>query len=328
MGVTLRGQAVTRESQSSSIHFTTDVFGPGEKVAAWCELYGAHVRLDFEPSGPETFSGEARIRRHPGLGIALVSATETGYSRPSDRDSSDDVLLTIMESGRMVHTGRGREVHLRPGDAVLGLSAEGVKGQYSGTSSVIRAPAATIVPLVGDLSAGLNRHIPARTDALRLLRPYGRTLMDCSTTPALQQVATRHVCDLIAILCGASAEGAEVARERGLRAARLRSIKDDIAQNLEDGNISLAAIAARHCVSPRCVQKLFEADGTTYSEYVLEQRLALAHRLLSDPRRTGEKVAAIAFTAGFGDVSYFYRAFRRRYDMLPTDVRAQACRSP
>jgi AraC-like DNA-binding protein len=33
---------------------------------------------------------------------------------------------------------------------------------------------------------------------------------------------------------------------------------------------------------------------------------------------------AHAFAAGFGDVSYFYRAFRRRYGMLPSDVRAQA----
>ena len=45
---------------------------------------------------------------------------------------------------------------------------------------------------------------------------------------------------------------------------------------------------------------------------------------LSDPRRTREKIASVALEAGFGDVSYFYRAFRRRYDVLPTDVRAQA----
>ena len=37
-----------------------------------------------------------------------------------------------------------------------------------------------------------------------------------------------------------------------------------------------------------------------------------------------DKIASVAFAAGFGDVSYFYRAFRRRYDLLPTDVRAQA----
>ena len=61
----------------------------------------------------------------------------------------------------------------------------------------------------------------------------------------------------------------------------------------------------------------------TFSEYVLDLRLTLAHRLLSDPRRAREKIASVALEAGFGDVSYFYRAFRRRYDVLPTDVRAQ-----
>ena len=60
--------------------------------------------------------------------------------------------------------------------------------------------------------------------------------------------------------------------------------------------------------------------------YVLGQRLAHAHRLLTDPSRAGEKIATIAFAAGFGDVSYFYRAFRRRYDVLPSDLRAQAGR--
>jgi AraC-like DNA-binding protein len=82
----------------------------------------------------------------------------------------------------------------------------------------------------------------------------------------------------------------------------------------------------RHRVSPRYVQKLFDSDGTTFSEYVLSHRLVHAHRALSDPRRAAEKIATIAFAAGFGDVSYFYRAFRRRYDMLPSDLRAAARR--
>jgi AraC-like DNA-binding protein len=86
----------------------------------------------------------------------------------------------------------------------------------------------------------------------------------------------------------------------------------------------VTAIAARHRVSPRYIRKLFESEGVTFTEYVLGQRLALAHRLLSSPRSASEKIASIALAAGFGDVSYFYRAFRRRYDLLPTDVRAQA----
>jgi len=54
---------------------------------------------------------------------------------------------------------------------------------------------------------------------------------------------------------------------------------------------------------------------------VLAQRLVLAHRMLTDPRRAMRKISAIAFEAGFGDLSYFNRAFRRRYGLRPSELR-------
>ncbi|MEN3383321.1 MAG: hypothetical protein V7608_3365, partial [Hyphomicrobiales bacterium] len=42
------------------------------------------------------------------------------------------------------------------------------------------------------------------------------------------------------------------------------------------------------------------------------------------PRYAGQKISAIAFDAGFGDLSYFNRAFRRRYGAAPSEVRAAA----
>jgi AraC-like DNA-binding protein len=65
-------------------------------------------------------------------------------------------------------------------------------------------------------------------------------------------------------------------------------------------------------------------EGTTFTDYVLGQRLARAHRRLIDPRRDGEKISAVAFDSGFGDVSYFNRVFRRHYGAAPSDVRARA----
>jgi AraC-like DNA-binding protein len=70
------------------------------------------------------------------------------------------------------------------------------------------------------------------------------------------------------------------------------------------------------------VQRLFESEGTTFSEYVLDQRLACVHRMLPDPRYAGWTVSAIALEAGFGDVSYFNRRFRRRFGASPTQCRA------
>jgi AraC-like DNA-binding protein len=59
---------------------------------------------------------------------------------------------------------------------------------------------------------------------------------------------------------------------------------------------------------------------------VLGQRLAQAYRMLSDPRYVDRKISGIAFEAGFGDLSYFNNAFRRRFGMTPSDVREAARR--
>jgi AraC-like DNA-binding protein len=71
---------------------------------------------------------------------------------------------------------------------------------------------------------------------------------------------------------------------------------------------------------------MFETEGTTFTQYLLTQRLARAYDLLGDPRRWADKVSAIAFDSGFADVSYFNRVFRRRFGAVPSDVRAHAHR--
>ena len=86
----------------------------------------------------------------------------------------------------------------------------------------------------------------------------------------------------------------------------------------------MPAVAARHGVTPRYVHKLFEGEGIPYTQFVLRQRLERAYRRLRDPRFAASSVSAIAYDAGFGDLSYFNRAFRRRYGATPSDVRSAA----
>jgi AraC-like DNA-binding protein len=87
-------------------------------------------------------------------------------------------------------------------------------------------------------------------------------------------------------------------------------------------------LAARHACTPRLVQRLFEQEGSTFTGYVLAQRLGRAYYMLSDPRRRADKISTVALDCGFGDVSYFNRMFRRRYGAAPSDVRAQAQHMP
>jgi AraC-like DNA-binding protein len=68
-------------------------------------------------------------------------------------------------------------------------------------------------------------------------------------------------------------------------------------------------------VAPRYVQRLFEGASTTFSEYVLSERLARVHMMLTNPYHARRTVGAIALEASFGDISYFNRRFRRHYGM-------------
>jgi AraC-like DNA-binding protein len=104
--------------------------------------------------------------------------------------------------------------------------------------------------------------------------------------------------------------------------ARLRAIKADIVANLNDPKLSLGAIAMRQRVSPRYVRMLFEAEGSSFTEFVLRERSARAYRMLTDRRFANHTISAIAFEAGFGDLSYFNRCFRQRFGDTPRGVRA------
>ena len=170
--------------------------------------------------------------------------------------------------------------------------------------------------------------IPRESEALQLLKSYLRVLGEdhVLATPELRRAVVNHVYDLAALALGATRDAEENARHRGVRAARLRAMKADVIGHLGDPDLHVAAVAVRHGVTPRYVQKLFEADGTTFSQFLLDQRLAHVRRMLSGAQSADHNISAIAFAAGFGDLSHFNRAFRRRYGEAPSDVRAAARR--
>jgi AraC-like DNA-binding protein len=307
--------------------FSTTACAPRERVPVWRELYGRTIaKLDFEPLADGDLMAEAELRSLPGLGLVSMKSTELRFDKPRSLINNDDVVFMIVDTGYWAGSQLGREVRLEAGDAVLCTNAEVANGRAFGRRVMLRVPTAAIAPALTDMVAKLSCRIPREEPALGLLRQYLRIMQDAEALakPELQRVTVKHVHDLLAATLGATRDAAKLAEDRGVRAARIHAIKDDIANNLEHGDLSVGAVAARHRVTRRYVQKLFEREGTTFSEYVLGQRLACAHRRLSDPRRAAEKIASVAFAAGFGDVSYFYRTFRRQYGLLPSDVRSGA----
>ncbi len=105
---------------------------------------------------------------------------------------------------------------------------------------------------------------------------------------------------------------------RGTRCAAILRV---IESRSSDPNLNAITVAEMLGVTPRYVHLLLEDTGKSFTHHVLERRLERAAALLRDPRWRYRKIADIAAEAGFTDLSYFNRAFRRRFGATPSAMR-------
>lgn len=316
----------------TTLRVSTEAFPDRDRVEAFREIFGRTIlRIEIEPLPDHPLAVDMTLRGLPGLGMASGLLSPMRNRHAADLADNDDLVLVAMVNGTGSAEQCGREASIGEGQAIL--TANGEPGTFVGRSRtrlvnfrLSRALLASRLPNVGD---ALLRPVPRNDPGLRLLMAYAGALSDEQAlgTPELRHAVVTHMHDLAALTLGATRDAAEIARGRGLRAARLRAIKADIADNALRRDLTLEAVAGRHGISPRYVAKLLADESTTFTELVLAQRLARAHGMLIDPRRAERTISAIAFAAGFGDLSYFNHAFRRRYGATPSDVRAAARRA-
>jgi AraC-like DNA-binding protein len=307
--------------------FSTRAMAPEARVAALRDLHERGT-LPIEPL-PGCVA-QAEISRWAWGDVGVVLGKLGGLRQvvpPHAQEFSDEVFFGVNIAGMAVASQGDQELTLKTGDAVLFSSAEaGFTSSRPRPSQFLglRLPHRLLAPLVPNLDRHSMRLIPGQTHSLRLMVDY-LCLLGSKQVPrsaGLGRAISTHILDLIALSVGAHRDTAMEAQGRGVRAARLQAIKADVASHLSEGDLSIAAVAARHSVTPRYIHKLFETEGETFSEFVLARRLEFAHRLLTDGRLVGRPITAIAFDAGFSDLSYFNRVFRRRYNATPTEVRA------
>jgi AraC-like DNA-binding protein len=313
-----------------SVRFSLDGIPEHERLAVFREVFGRTVlRYDLEPLPDIPFDVDLKFQTLPALMMMSGRVHGSRNQRTSEAiaaDPTDDIGMIVNLRGphRIVHAGR--EIVLEDGEATLLSMGEVCSFTHRppGDILALRVPRKQFAPLVHGVDDQYLRRIPHDTPALGFLTNYIKLAQDGrnGAHPELQHLVAGHVHDLMAMVVGATRDARQAAESRGLRAARLYAIKQDIGRSVDQNDLSLAAIAARHHCTPRYVQRLFESEGTTFTDYVLAQRLARAYRLLTDPRRAGEKISAIAFESGFGDVSYFNRAFRQCYGETPSGIRA------
>jgi AraC-like DNA-binding protein len=310
--------------------FSTGTWPERHRLAGLRDVFGKIARYDFEPL-TDPFHAAVTVRAVGTVGFVSIDHSLMRVSRTRQLlADGDDALVLQISGGGNTTSQLGREVTLAPGDAILASSSD--VGTFTcssaaGKSTIISLSRRELLPLIEDFDAVLLAPVPAQAPALQLLARYVALFDETPTlVPQLQRLAVAHVYDLTAMALGATRDAREVATGRGIRAARLHAAQTFVMRNLARHDLSAATVARHLGVTRRYVHMLFATEERSFSEFVLAERLARAHRTLADPRWAGRAISAVAFESGFGDLSHFNRTFRRRFGMTPSQSREASWR--
>jgi AraC-like DNA-binding protein len=132
---------------------------------------------------------------------------------------------------------------------------------------------------------------------------------------AFEELSLRIAGAAVTTACGATPVLRTPSRRDQKRVAEaVRRIELDA-----DGPVSLSALADETATSPYHFLRIFrQVAGMTPYQFLLKTRL---HRAAVRLRLSDDAISAIAFDAGFNDLSTFNRRFRRVMGETPGDYR-------
>lgn len=302
----------------------------GPAYEAWREgICRGFCRLDVGPAEHDHIDCQNDFALMDCVAMATPKGGSARFARTRDllRDGCDDLVLISASRGSMRVTQAGRTIDLAAGQMCLTeMNVVGAADLNStGGFTTTRFPRRFLLQVSPSAESRLAQ--PLAHDRV-LSRMIDRYFVLCNEMAVEldvlgQKAAAQHLADLVGLLLGATSRERETISQRGFSAARLDLMKADILQNLDKSDLSIETIARANGLSGRQAQRLFARSGTTFSEFVLEQRLSLARRLLHVPDRS-RRISDVAYTAGFNDLSYFNRSFRKRFGITPSDMQVES----
>lgn len=89
-------------------------------------------------------------------------------------------------------------------------------------------------------------------------------------------------------------------------------------------HLNLQEVASQLKTTPRKLSQVVNVNtGTNFSEFVNTYRIEKAKKLLLHPEKQQEKIASIAYDAGFGNVTSFNLSFKSVTQLTPSEFRKQ-----
>lgn len=309
------------------LRFRSDDFPASHRLIAWQQILSQKLlAMDIEPLPGPPFHVDASLRIFEGVrfGTAVFSASYFRRTREiTEADNEDFILIVNMEGILTVSEPRG-EITLGEGEAYFMRCKDEKNFIRPATGRLLGIRfdhdiLAEFLPNIDHCPSGV---ITRSNSALRLLTVYLKELDDNQqlTDGPLRKLVVKQIFEITVMVLAPL--GAENKIQRGAASVKLQAIKGFIDRDLKKQKLSIVDVAAARGLSERQVQRLFESEETTFSSYLLERRLENVHLALRDLRRAHLTIGEIAVGCGFSDLSYFNRAFRKRYKLSPSEVRS------
>ena len=311
----------------SRLHISTKAMPERDRIPSMREFYGRLLMgIEIEAAPERAFSMELSTLLLPGIGIGtgryspLVARREKRFLS----DGSPGILLAAHSHGFDVVAESGAHARATQDTILMAPLHVSSAWHYETTGDIrsIWVDANRIRTLLPSFDPHDIMLLPRSTPGLDLLFSYTRILETSDMAdPGTRELAARQLAELAALVLGKVRHSEDIGARASLRQARLAKARRDVLASFQRQDLTIHTLAARHGVSARYMQMLFEEGGETFTEFLHALRLDFAHARLIDPRYRHERIADIAFEAGFSELTAFNRQFRRRFGMTPSMAR-------
>lgn len=283
------------------------------------------LRRSFESFQTAPFKSKAILQMEPDLG--LMSCFEPATRSVMPRNEARKIVVIRPSDGILVAEQQDRRRTCFQREAIILDATEETTFVATGVSRFdcfilsAQADPQNIVAL------NKMERIDQDNGALIVLGHYAAALMRGllpMDSALLASLATDYMRSLVSAMIDIAKLAPNPRSGTVKSQPNLIAIKADIEVRLAQKDLSLTSFAKARGVTVRHLQKLFEAEGRTFSDYVLERRLERARLLLLSTVGTSRPISTIAFDLGFGDLSYFNRTFKKRFGITPRETRARS----
>lgn len=312
---------------------------PGQRFGYWREvLCEAFTALD--PHAPRAGDYRSTVTLHE---LAQVNAAELHSFAQTVRRGRSEIrrrgdaffFANLQLAGVCGVEQDGRRIRVEPGSFYLVDTTRPYTLDFEDPFHTLsfRIPHHALLPRLAADPRRVTARVLGPDDALgQLASTHMQGLMRCAPLTSAESGATlsQTLTELIALAVRGTRQATadtEIEDAQGsiAREAFQAGIVRHVITHAADPALCLPQVAAHFRVSVRTVQSAFAARQASFAQTVLDERLRLAAELL---RRSSLRITDAALHAGFGDPSYFGRAFRRAFGCTPREYRRTQGRGP